>query len=273
MSEFRENNEPNIIYVDFSAQGGTKLNTVQNLELMSNKDDLDKEIESIFVDDEQKSRSDFGLKSLFNGLISIIKSGIRLLQSIKSKLVLTNYANQVLLIRQYRKKFFKSAKNKVSEVENNNKAKKSVNGRIWLALMAVGIILFTLYSAGFKNTYSNNVNPSQKNISSQLSAQSNYKDQAIFLDPLVDKNETIKIATIAPKTKMVITTGTFKSISQAEAYMPTIREVTEQKLKVLNKGKFFTIQIGPVYIEDDSAMFVFNELYKFNLNDLMIQTL
>ncbi len=70
---------------------------------------------------------------------------------------------------------------------------------------------------------------------------------------------------------MVITSGTYKTLVEAERFQKDLSEKLGVPLKILQDGKYFTIQIGPSYESQEDAMIVFDELSRYSIANLSLR--
>lgn len=68
-----------------------------------------------------------------------------------------------------------------------------------------------------------------------------------------------------------ISAGTYKSRGEASIASKKVARVTGESTRVVQSGKFYTVQIGAGYDDHDDAYLVFEELIKYPLADLSIR--
>ncbi len=70
---------------------------------------------------------------------------------------------------------------------------------------------------------------------------------------------------------MVITSGNFKTLAEAEEFKAELSEKLGVPLQILHDSKYFTVQIGPSYENHADAMIVFDELSRYSIRDLALK--
>ncbi len=120
---------------------------------------------------------------------------------------------------------------------------------IFYALVAVAIIYALVFV----------FRPAQVNSGIQPESQSNIK---------LDESST----GIFKKTGgMVITSGSFKTLAEAESFKDKLSEKLGVPLEILHDAKYFTVQIGPSYENHADAMIVFDELSRYSIGGLALR--
>ena len=71
---------------------------------------------------------------------------------------------------------------------------------------------------------------------------------------------------------MVITSGAFKTLAEAEKFRDELSEKLGVPLEILHDSKYFTVQIGPSYENHADAMVVYDELSRYSIGNLALRT-
>ena len=71
---------------------------------------------------------------------------------------------------------------------------------------------------------------------------------------------------------VVITSGAFKTLAEAEELRDTLSEKLGVPLEILHDSKYFTVQIGPSYEDHADAMLVFDELSRYSIKNLSLRS-
>lgn len=70
---------------------------------------------------------------------------------------------------------------------------------------------------------------------------------------------------------LVICSGAFNSINDANKYKSDLSERLGVPLKVLKDGSIYTVQIGPAYKSHEDAVIVFDELSRYSVTNLSLR--
>jgi len=70
---------------------------------------------------------------------------------------------------------------------------------------------------------------------------------------------------------LVICSGVFKSINEANKYKNELSERLGVPLKVLKDGSAYTLQVGPSYKSHEDAIVVFDELSRYSVGNLSLR--
>ncbi len=70
---------------------------------------------------------------------------------------------------------------------------------------------------------------------------------------------------------MVITSGSFRTLAEAEEVKAELSEKLGVPLQILHDSKYFTVQIGPSYENHADAMIVFDELSRYSIENLALK--
>ncbi len=72
---------------------------------------------------------------------------------------------------------------------------------------------------------------------------------------------------------ILITAGTYKKRSEANAMKSELERITGDKVRVIKHGSHFVLQIGDKYQRSEDAYLVFDELVKYPLSDLALRSI
>ncbi len=136
-------------------------------------------------------------------------------------------------------------------LKRNSKKSKLKNLRVILyALVAVGIIYALMFV--FK--------PAAVNSGMTAETQSNSR---------IDETST---GIFKQTHGIVITTGNFLTLAEAEKFKQELSEKLGVPLEILHDSKYFTVQIGPSYENRADALIVFDELSRYSIGNLMLRS-
>lgn len=102
------------------------------------------------------------------------------------------------------------------------------------------------------------------------------QSKTAFDDTLPSKNTIVKLNDnfdLEKDPELIITKGSYANRTEAEKAKRYLERRIGGDLKVINTGNFFTVQLGPNYINHEDAFIVFDELAKYGLKDLSINSL
>jgi hypothetical protein len=145
--------------------------------------------------------------------------------------------------RELRKDFVRESKNK-SKNSSSNKAS------FFLIVFLLGLFLFGFYF--FQSRSSTDF------------------DKTKLQDPLSKVQANFNFE---KDSELLITKGMYKNRIDAEKSKRYLERRIGGELKVINTGNYFTVQLGPNYKNPEDAFIVFDELTKYGLKELSINTL
>jgi hypothetical protein len=71
--------------------------------------------------------------------------------------------------------------------------------------------------------------------------------------------------------ELVVCSGVFNNINDANKYKSDLSERLGVPLKVLKDGSIYTVQIGPAYKSHEDAVIVFDELSRYSVSNLSLR--
>lgn len=116
-----------------------------------------------------------------------------------------------------------------------------------LAIVIVFFMIFVFNPADIIAGFSSGVKPNPEQLSKTIANQN-----------LISRD-------------LVICTGVFKSIGDANKYKSELSERLGVPLKVIKDGSSFTLQIGPAYKTHEDALIVFDELSRYSVGNLSLR--
>jgi hypothetical protein len=78
-------------------------------------------------------------------------------------------------------------------------------------------------------------------------------------------------STLEKTRELVVCSGVFNNINDANQYKSDLSERLGVPLKVLKDGSVYTVQIGPSYKNRDDAIIVFDELSRYSVSNLLLR--